>query len=158
MLEAEWTRLVLETWRDFDRFRERAGVVRTSMPILFFGNLRAYLASPIRVLTVGLNPSWAEFPEEEPFRRFPPGEKLVAVAPSYHIRARTDRPDTGSVTVAISAPLPSPVIGSGAKASANALRWNMRLRTFAASSTASRWAIHPTACRLLLTLPAVPSI
>mgnify|MGYP001827370076 FL=1 len=33
------------------------------------------------MLTVGLNPSSAEFPDEEPFRRFPRGEALTAVAP-----------------------------------------------------------------------------
>ncbi len=41
------------------------------MPILFFGDLHAYRASPLRVLTVGLNPSLHEFPFDDPFRRFP---------------------------------------------------------------------------------------
>ena len=37
----------------------------------FFGNLDAWLEPPVRVLTVGLNPSRHEFPEHEPFHRFP---------------------------------------------------------------------------------------
>ena len=44
------------------------------MPILFFGDLDAYLASPFRMVTVGLNPSRKEFPADEPFQRFPPAE------------------------------------------------------------------------------------
>ena len=42
-----------------------------AVPILFFGDLVAYRASPLRVLTVGLNPSLHEFPKNQPFRRFP---------------------------------------------------------------------------------------
>ena len=44
------------------------------MPILFFGDLAAYRTSPLRVVTVGLNPSLHEFPAGEPFRRFPLAE------------------------------------------------------------------------------------
>ena len=43
-------------------------------PILFFGDLDAYRASPVRILTVGLNPSLLEFPTEDPFSRFPLAE------------------------------------------------------------------------------------
>lgn len=46
-------------------------VVRPAIPILYFGDLPAYLGSPRKIITVGLNPSRAEFPREEPFRRFP---------------------------------------------------------------------------------------
>ena len=42
-----------------------------SAPILFFGDLDAYWSSPLRVVTVGLNPSRREFPSDDPFRRFP---------------------------------------------------------------------------------------
>lgn len=62
---------VAEAWRAFDRAVELGSHVTPSAPILFFGNLDAYLTSPLRVLTVGLNPSWQEFPADEPFRRFP---------------------------------------------------------------------------------------
>ena len=48
--------------------------VQPSVPILFFGDLKAYCASPLRVLTVGLNPSNEEFPKDKPFERFSPLE------------------------------------------------------------------------------------
>lgn len=46
-------------------------VTNPGVPILYFGDLEAYLASARRILTVGLNPSHEEFPSSEPFRRFP---------------------------------------------------------------------------------------
>ncbi len=61
-------------WRAFDRAADWTCRVTPAMPILFFGDLEAYLASPLRVLTVGLNPSRKEFPPDEPFRRFPLAE------------------------------------------------------------------------------------
>ena len=67
------TRSVSEAWRVLDR---AAGLpsrvtVTPAAPILFFGDLAAYRASPLRVLTVGLNPSLHEFPDGNPFQRFP---------------------------------------------------------------------------------------
>lgn len=51
---------------------ERPGVVVTpSIPILFFGDSSHYFQSPFRVITVGLNPSRAEFPADDRFQRFP---------------------------------------------------------------------------------------
>lgn len=41
-------------------------VVRHSLPIPYFGDLKRYLASPLRVLTAALNPSDREFPKDEP--------------------------------------------------------------------------------------------
>ena len=61
-------------WQAFDRAANLACRVTPAMPILFFGDLEAYRASPLRVLTVGLNPSLREFPADEPFRRFPLAE------------------------------------------------------------------------------------
>ena len=58
-------------WQAFDRAADRTCRVTPAVPILFFGDLDAYRASPIRVVTVGLNPSLHEFPAGEPFRRFP---------------------------------------------------------------------------------------
>lgn len=46
-------------------------VVTPAVPILYFGDAQAYARSPRRIVTVGLNPSFAEFPTDEPFRRFP---------------------------------------------------------------------------------------
>ena len=62
------TRLVEQAWDAFDLAPSR---VTPAAPILFFGDLRAYLASPVRVVTVGLNPSLKEFPTGDRFRRFP---------------------------------------------------------------------------------------
>jgi hypothetical protein len=42
-----------------------------SIPILYFGDYNAYRCSKLRIVTVGKNPSWNEFPSHEPFRRFP---------------------------------------------------------------------------------------
>jgi hypothetical protein len=51
-------------------------LVRPSVPILFFGDSRAYESSPLRVITVGLNPSKLEFPAGAPFSRFPAAQAL----------------------------------------------------------------------------------
>ena len=48
--------------------------VHPSIPILFFGDLKAYCESDLRVVTVGLNPSrweFPKFPDTSPFCRFP---------------------------------------------------------------------------------------
>ena len=58
-------------WRAFDRASRLPSRVTPAAPILFFGDLDAYRTSPLRVLTVGLNPSLHEFPNDEPFQRFP---------------------------------------------------------------------------------------
>ena len=58
-------------WRAFDRASRLPSRVTPAAPILFFGDLHAYRTSPLRVLTVGLNPSLFEFPADEPFQRFP---------------------------------------------------------------------------------------
>ena len=59
-------------WEAFDRLAFRDCRVTPAIPILFFGDLDVYLDSPLRVVTVGLNPSRKEFPVEEPFLRIPP--------------------------------------------------------------------------------------
>jgi hypothetical protein len=46
-------------------------LVKPSAPVLFFGDLQAFRSSDLRVATVALNPSSAEFPSDEPFQRFP---------------------------------------------------------------------------------------
>ena len=48
-----------------------AALVRPSIPILFFGDHERYFSSPMRVITVGLNPSRIEFPDGDRFARFP---------------------------------------------------------------------------------------
>ncbi len=53
-------------------------VVRPSVPILWFGDSVAFSKSDVRVVTVGLNPSRVEFPEEDRFLRFPAARLLTA--------------------------------------------------------------------------------
>ena len=69
------TRLLFEqvelAWQAFDRVAGWPCRVTPAAPILFFGDFPAYRDSPVRVLTVGLNPSLHEFPDGEPFQRFP---------------------------------------------------------------------------------------
>ena len=62
--------LLLRTWALYDTFNDEA-LVRPSIPIAYFGDAEAYSRSPIRIVTVGLNPSRLEFPVANPFRRFP---------------------------------------------------------------------------------------
>lgn len=64
-------RLLSRSWRPYDRLNGCHHVVRPAVPILFFGNSEEYFNSELRVITVGHNPSLAEFPDGEPFRRFP---------------------------------------------------------------------------------------
>lgn len=66
-------RSVEQAWEAFDRASGQPSRVTPSVPILFFGDLDAYWTSPLRVVTVGLNPSRHEFPDGDPYRRFPLG-------------------------------------------------------------------------------------
>ena len=71
----------------FDRAAGRTWCVNPAVPILFFGDLDAYRASPLHVLTVGLNPSLHEFPADQPFRRFPLAEGSLGGEPSRYLDA-----------------------------------------------------------------------
>lgn len=51
-------------------------VVHPAIPILFFGDRERYLDSPVRIITVGLNPSHSEFPADERCKRFPAAARL----------------------------------------------------------------------------------
>src|SRR5207249_4878736 len=64
------SRLVAEAWSEYD-MTDAECVVRPSIPILFFGEWRRYEESELRVVTVGLNPSRWEFPQGDPYSRFP---------------------------------------------------------------------------------------
>jgi hypothetical protein len=66
-------------------------VVRPAIPILFFGDIEQYRRSPLRIVTVGLNPSLAEFPTTGPLERFPAATQLkgleTAVDHDNYVRA-----------------------------------------------------------------------
>ena len=74
-------------WQAFDRVAGWPCCVTPAAPILFFGDLDAYRDAPLRVLTVGLNPSLHEFPADEPFRRFPLVESSTDRKPSRYLDA-----------------------------------------------------------------------
>ncbi len=77
----------MQARRAFDRAARRMCCVNPAVPILFFGDLDAYRASPLHVLTVGLNPSRHEFPADQPFRRFPLAEGSLGREPSRYLDA-----------------------------------------------------------------------
>src|SRR5688572_14744196 len=72
-------------------------VVQPAVPILYFGAEPAYRRSPLKIITVGLNPSLAEFPLEDPFLRFPaaegqgPGERYLESLNDYYCVQPYDR-------------------------------------------------------------------
>jgi hypothetical protein len=67
--------LKTKTFSHFNRFKNEAHVVSPSLPILYFGDLRAYESSPLKIVTVGKNPSLNEFrlraTDDYSFVRFP---------------------------------------------------------------------------------------
>jgi len=67
--------LLSQSWREYDRTRRYEFVVCPAIPILFFGDSERYFRSPLKVITVGLNPSAVEFPDDAPFRRFPAAQR-----------------------------------------------------------------------------------
>ena len=86
--EAALRELAACAWELYRRAERDASphLVRPSMPILFFGDSWAYARSPVKVVTVGLNPSREEFSRASPFLRFPAAQHL----------ARTPDPDLGA--------------------------------------------------------------
>ncbi len=81
---------VIQAQRAFDCVAEQPWCVKPSVPILFFGDVTAYRDSPLRVLTVGLNPSLIEFPAEQPFRRFPILQNNANPEPHDYLAAMSD--------------------------------------------------------------------
>lgn len=56
-------------WKIFNE-SNNPHIVSESIPILYFGNVEKYLNSPLKIVTVGLNPSKIEFPESNRTLRF----------------------------------------------------------------------------------------
>ena len=75
---------VMQAKNMFERVVEKPWCVTPAVLILFFGDLDAYCASPLCVLTVGLNPSLREFPADKPFRRFPLAEDSLYQEPDCY--------------------------------------------------------------------------
>ena len=57
MKKSELGEAVKRAWRSYGRAAARGSAVTPAVPILFFGDVDAYLGSRLRVVTVGLNPS-----------------------------------------------------------------------------------------------------
>ena len=74
-------------WGAFEHAATLPSRVSPAAPVLFFGDLAAYQASRLRVLTVGLNPSLHEFPPDSPFRRFPLAEGVTPLGRDIYLRA-----------------------------------------------------------------------
>ena len=90
---------VAHAWRAFERAARLPSRVSPAVPILFFGDAVAYSRSPVRLLTVGLNPSSEEFPARRPFQRFPLASTVTATDQDRYVRAlsayfRTDPYDS----------------------------------------------------------------
>lgn len=62
--------LICDSWKAYKKAEGEAYLVQPSIPILFFGDSEKYFSSKVKVITVGLNPSRCEFPEEDRFQRF----------------------------------------------------------------------------------------
>lgn len=84
-------RRAFEIWRQARS--QDAAASCAAMPILFFGDVDAYMRSPLRVITVGLNPSNAEFPDnpekfpgQDRFWRFPDAEGLEDLASAADLK------------------------------------------------------------------------
>src|SRR6266404_7100761 len=63
--------LIRKSWEIYTRFEDKCYLVKPkgSIPILFFGDSGKYFSSKVKVITLGLNPSKKEFPDDE-FLRF----------------------------------------------------------------------------------------
>ena len=81
------TEVVAAAWRSFEKAALLGPCVKPAMPILFFGDLDAYAMSPLRVLTVGLNPSRNEFPASDPFGRFLLAEGVASTDQERYLNA-----------------------------------------------------------------------
>jgi hypothetical protein len=62
--------LIRESWQVYAQFQDQPFLVKPSIPVLFFGDSNQYFSSELKVITLGLNPSRVEFPEEDRFLRF----------------------------------------------------------------------------------------
>ena len=83
MKRARLIPLVEEAWEAYECADTR---VRSSMPILFFGDLDAYFKSSFRVVTVGKNPSREEFPKGSSWKRFPKCKGVTAADSARYLK------------------------------------------------------------------------
>jgi hypothetical protein len=72
--------VIADAWRIYQNTAHQSIVVQPTIPILFFGDSERYFRSQRRVITVGLNPSRAEFPDPDRLSRFPAARVLTPTA------------------------------------------------------------------------------
>ena len=84
--QARLYELAASAWQAFGNGASLSRV-KNAIPILFFGDLRAYSSSKTRVLTVGLNPSSKEFPADCALQRFPLAEGATQCNPDGYLDA-----------------------------------------------------------------------
>lgn len=77
-LRPQLRELAASSWTLFGEALEQqdGALVRPSVPILFFGDDEQYSRLPLKIVTVGLNPSRLEFPRHNPFLRFPAARQV----------------------------------------------------------------------------------
>ena len=56
-------RLLKDSLNNYNNYCELNFVIKPSLPILYFGNVKDYFKSDFKVITAALNPSDAEFKE-----------------------------------------------------------------------------------------------
>ena len=78
-IEQKLEPVIAQTIEHFNDVKDSELVVSNSIPILFFGDLEAYLNSPMKIVTVALNPSDKEFSET----RFVTSEDVLTNTKSY---------------------------------------------------------------------------
>lgn len=75
------TKLVYDCWAGFQRVKSEPYVVSKAIPILWFGDIDAYMNSDLRIITVCTHPSYYEFADKTtiigPSMRFPNAVPLV---------------------------------------------------------------------------------
>ena len=69
--DTELLSLVHDARQLYDANAGSPWLVSPASPVLFFGDLPKYSGAPVRIATVALNPSRKEFPQPNPFIRFP---------------------------------------------------------------------------------------
>jgi hypothetical protein len=76
VIDPEQEALIDEAWRLYLNAADNPVVVKPSIPLPYWGDGDRYAASPLKIVTVGLNPSRREFPAADPFLRFRAAEGL----------------------------------------------------------------------------------
>lgn len=81
-IDKELSRIMQDYWEDFQSQRanerrlpeEKKCIVESSIPVIWFGDMEKYRRSPLKIVTVALNPSKNEFSEDKRFGEF---EKIL---------------------------------------------------------------------------------